>query len=326
MIDLWQVVLAGWKFLAEPFTFEFIIRAFCSALIVGTLCAITGSFLIVRRLSLLGFVVSNSVIPGVAIAFLLSLNVYVGGFISGILATAVLGWLQLKTRIKEDAAMGIVMAIFFSFGIILITEIQQTKRVDLNHFLYGDILGVTYVDLYTSLGIGILVIAVVIALYRQLLLHSFDPLWTEAVGLPASRLHYTLMGLISLTVVASMQAVGVILTIALMIIPGATAYLITKRLADMIKVSIALGISASIIGLYISYYLDVPSGPSIVMVSGAFLGMTVFLGPVVGRLPWGVVYQKIYDLVVLKPEPVALADQSPTKSDGTPISVEKTTP
>ncbi|WP_287131203.1 metal ABC transporter permease [Candidatus Cyanaurora vandensis] len=304
MFDLWQVVLKAWNFLAEPFSFEFILRAFASALIVGTLCAVTGSFLIVRRLSLLGLVVSNSVIPGVAIAFLLSLNIFVGGFLSGVLATLALSWLQLKTRIKEDAAMGIVMAVFFSLGIILITEIQKTKKVDLNEFLYGNILGITYPDLFTSLGIGVVALVIVYVLFRQLVLLSFDPLWTEAVGLPANRLHYTLMALISLTVVASMQAVGVVLTIALMIIPGATAYLITKRFATMIKVAMGLGVVSSIVGLYISFYLDIPSGPSIVMVSAVLLLATIFLGPLVRRLPWQALYDRIYGVVVLKDETV----------------------
>ncbi|WP_218080148.1 metal ABC transporter permease [Anthocerotibacter panamensis] len=300
MVDFWQVLLKGWEFLTFPFTFDFIIRAFFSALIVGTLCAVTGSFLIVRRLSLLGLVVSNSVIPGVAIAFLLSVNIFAGGFVSGVLATLALSWLQLKTRIKEDAAMGIVMAVFFSLGIILITEIQKEKKVDLNEFLYGNILGITYPDLFTSLGIGIVALVVVYALFRQLLLLSFDPQWTEAVGLPANRLHYTLMGLISLTVVASMQSVGVVLTIALMIIPGATAYLITKRFPTMIKVAVGLGIVSSVLGLYISFYQDIPSGPAIVLVSAVLLVLTIFLGPLVRRLPWGALYQKIYGVVVLK--------------------------
>jgi len=300
MVELWQLLLKAWNFLAEPFGFEFILRAFASALIVGTLCAVTGSFLIVRRLSLLGLVVSNSVIPGVAVAFLLSVNIFLGGFLSGVLATLALSWLQLKTRIKEDAAMGIVMAVFFSTGIILITEIQKTKKVDLNEFLYGNILGITYPDLFTSLGIGVVVLVVVYALFKPLTLLSFDPVWTEAVGLPANRLQYTLMALIALTVVASMQAVGVVLTIALMIIPGATAYLITKRFPTMIKVAMALGIISSVVGLYISFYLDIPSGPSIVLVSGFLLTCTIFLGPVVRRLPWQAVYQRIRGAVVLQ--------------------------
>jgi len=302
VIDLWQVVLHGWDFLVQPLALESIQRAFASAIIIGVLCAVTGSFLIVRRMSLLGLVVSNSVIPGVAIAFLLSVNIFAGGFISGILATLTLSWLQLKTRIKEDAAMGIVMAVFFSSGIILITEIQKTKRVDLNEFLYGNILGINNWDLVGMLAIAVFALAGVYGLFRQLLLLSFDPVGTEAVGLNANLLHYTLMALISLTVVASMQSVGVILTIALMIIPGATAYLVTDRFVAMIRVAMALGVFSSIAGLYLSYYLDLPSGPAIVLVSAFILLTVIFLGPIFGKLPWGVVYNKIRDLVVLKSE------------------------
>lgn len=283
---MWQSIVGFFNLLSEPLGYEFMVRAFLSALLVGTLCAVTGTYLVVRRLSLLGLVVSNSVVPGIAVAFLLYVNIFVGGFVSGVLATLSLGWLQSKTRIKEDAAMGVILSAFFGLGIILITKIQNERKVNLNDFLFGNILGITVYDLATSAAIGVVVLVAVWALYKEFLLLSFDPQWTEATGLPARGLHYTMMALTALTVVATMQAVGVALTIALMIIPAATAYLVTNRLTSMLQLSIGLGMASSLIGLYISYYQNLSSGPTITLVSSFFFILVVLFGPLLSGRSW----------------------------------------
>ena len=277
---MWQSVLDFVSLLSDPLGNGFIVRALLSAILVGTLCAVVGSYLVVRRLSLLGLMVSNAVVPGIAVAFLLYVNIFIGGFISGILATISLGWLQAKTRIKEDAAMGIVLSAFFGFGIILITEIQNQRKVNLIDFLFGNILGITDYDLIVSAGIGVVVLIAVWALFKEFLLLSFDPEWAEATGLPALRLHYTMMALTALTVVATMQAVGVALTVALLIIPAATAYLLTNRLTAMMQLAIGLGVFSSVSGIYVSYYQNLPPGPSITLVASVLFVLALIFKPI----------------------------------------------
>jgi ABC-type Mn2+/Zn2+ transport system permease subunit len=304
---MWESFLAFLNIFWEPLTQPFMVRAFISAVLTGTLCSVMGSYLVVRRLSLLGLVVSNSVVPGIAIAFLLYVNIFVGGFISGILSTISLGWLQAKTRIKEDAAMGVILSAFFGLGIILITKIQNERKVNLSDFLFGNILGITDLDLVTSAIIGLLVLVTVYALYKEFLLLSFDPQWAEAAGLPAQKLHYTMMALTALTVVATMQSVGVALTIALLIIPAATAYLLTDRFSSMLQVSTALGVVSSVTGLYISYYQNTSSGPTITLVSSFFFLLVVLSVPLLKGISfkqWG---KKIERMVVLQSEPASEA-------------------
>jgi ABC-type Mn2+/Zn2+ transport system permease subunit len=302
---MWQSFLDLLNIIWEPLTQPFMVRALISAVLIGTLCAVMGSYLVVRRLSLLGLVVSNSVVPGIAIAFLLYVNIFVGGFISGILSTVSLGWLQTKTRIKEDAAMGVILSAFFGLGIILITKIQNERKVNLSDFLFGNILGITDLDLVTSAVIGLIVLVTVYALYKEFLLLSFDPQWAEAVGLPAQKLHYTMMALTALTVVATMQSVGVALTIAMLIIPAATAYLLTDRFSSMLQVATALGVSSSVIGLYISYYQNTSSGPTITLVSSFFLLLVVVSGPLLKGTSFGRWSKKIEQMVVLQSEPTS---------------------
>ncbi len=300
MQELWQSLVGFVNLWVEPLGYEFMVRALISAVLVGSLCAVMGSYLVVRRLSLLGLVVSNSVVPGIAVAFLLYVNIFVGGFISGILATVGLGWLQGKTRIKEDAAMGVVLSTFFGLGILLITKIQAERKVNLNNFLFGNILGINASDLITSAGIAAVVLLAVWALYKEFLLLSFDAQWAAAAGLPTRALHYAMMALTALTVVASMQAVGVALTIALMVIPAATASLLTNRLATMMGLSVGLGVTSSVVGLYLSYYLNLSSGPTITLVSALLFAAVVLAGPLLLKVPTGSFLGRLKGMVVLE--------------------------
>jgi hypothetical protein len=175
----------------------------------------------------------------------------------------------------------------------------------LSDFLFGNILGITDLDLVTSAIIGLLVLVTVYVLYKEFLLLSFDPQWAEAVGLPAQKLHYTMMALTALTVVATMQSVGVALTIALLILPAATAYLLTDRFSSMLQVSTALGVVSSVTGLYISYYQNTSSGPTITLVSSFFFLLVVLSGPVLKGISFGEWGKKIESMVVLQSEPVS---------------------
>jgi len=263
----------------EPLTYGFMQRSLIIAIVVGLICAIVGSYLMVQRLALLGDAISHSVLPGLAIAFLLDINIFVGAFIAGILSTLLITWIHTKSPIKEDAAMGIVFSAFFALGVTLITVIQKENKIDLNHFLFGNILGVTAADVRDTAILAIVIILVVAAIYKELLFYTFDPLGAEAAGLPVQALNFSLMVLIALTVVASLKAVGVILVLSLLITPSATAYLLVPRLHQVMGLGAAIGVVSSISGMYLSYWLNLPSGPAIVLVASGFFTLALLFSP-----------------------------------------------
>ncbi|MBE9198913.1 MULTISPECIES: metal ABC transporter permease [unclassified Nodularia (in: cyanobacteria)] len=263
--------------LIEPLQYSFMQRSLVVAIIVGLLCAVVGSYLMVQRLALLGDAISHSVLPGLAIAFMLGGNIYFGAFIAGVVSTMAIAWIQTRSPIKEDAAMGIVLSAFFALGITLITIIQKDQKIDLNHFLFGNILGVTANEVRDTAIIAAIVLIVIFLLYKELLFYTFDPLGAQAAGLPVNRLNFGLMLLIALTIVASMKTVGVILVLSLLITPGATAYLLVKRLHQIMILGAFIGVISSISGMYLSYFYNLPSGPAIVLVvSGLFLLALLF--------------------------------------------------
>jgi manganese/iron transport system permease protein len=270
--------------LIEPLQYGFMQRSLIIAILVGLVCAIVGSYLMVQRLALLGDAISHSVLPGLAIAFMLGANIFVGAFIAGIVSTIVIAWIRTRSPIKEDAAMGIVLSTFFALGITLITIIQKDNKIDLNHFLFGNILGVTLEEVIQTAIITAVVLLVVILLYKELLFYTFDPLGAQAAGLPVNLLNFGLMLLIALTIVASMKAVGVILVLALLITPGATAYLLVKRLNQVMLLGALIGITASVTGMYLSYFFNLPSGPAIVLVTSSFFALSLLFSPYHGVL------------------------------------------
>ncbi|YAF98074.1 MAG: metal ABC transporter permease [Nodularia sp. CChRGM 3473] len=263
--------------LIEPLQYSFMQRSLIIAIIVGLLCAVVGSYLMVQRLALLGDAISHSVLPGLAIAFMLGANIYIGAFIAGVVSTMAIAWIRTRSPIKEDAAMGIVFSAFFALGITLITIVQKDNKIDLNHFLFGNILGVTSDEVRDTAMIAAIVLIVVFLLYKELLFYTFDPIGAQAAGLPVNRLNFGLMLLIALTIVASMKTVGVILVLSLLITPGATAYLLVKRLHQVMLLGAFIGVISSISGMYLSYFYNLPSGPAIVLVaSGLFLLALLF--------------------------------------------------
>ncbi len=268
-----------WHSLLDPLSFAFMQRSLLVAVAVGILCAVVGSYLLVQSMALLGDAISHSLLPGLAIAYMFGLNLFVGAFVAGVLSAMLIEWIRSASPIKADAAMGIVFSAFFALGIILITLIQRRARIDLNHFLFGNILGVNAADVLTVVGITILVLALVALFFKELAFYSFDPLGAKAAGLPTARLGWGLMVLTSLTLVASMKAVGVLLVLAMLITPVATAYLLVPQLQQVMLLGSLFGVSASLIGMYASYYLNVASGPAIVLVASLWFGLA-FLGKV----------------------------------------------
>jgi len=267
------------RLVIEPLQSGFMQRSLTIAILVGIICALVGSYLMVQRLALLGDAISHSVMPGLAVAYLVGTNIFVGAFIAGLLSTALITLIRTRSPIKEDAAMGIVFSSFFALGITLITVIQKDNKIDLNHFLFGNILGVTLADVVTTAFISALVVGAIVLLFKELQFYTFDPTGAEAAGLPVNRLNFGLMMLISLTIVASLKAVGVILVLALLVTPGATAYLLVPRLHQVMILGAAIGVVSSIAGMYVSYYFNLPSGPAIVLVAASLFTLAFLFSP-----------------------------------------------
>ena len=271
-----------WDWLLEPLSFEFMRHAILTAILLGVLCAVVGSYLIVQGMGLLGDVISHAVLPGLAIAFFLGIDIFVGAFISGTLSALVLAWIQSQSRVKVDVAMAMVFSGFLALGIVLITVLRS--KLDLHSILFGDILGVTLDDVVRTGVITILVLLLVRLFYQELLFYTFDPLAAQAIGLPVDLIHVGLTAAVTLTIIASMQAVGVVLVISLLIGPGITAYLLVKELHQMMLLGAVVGVISSVSGMYISYYLNVPSGASIVLVVTSLFLFTLLFSPTQGIL------------------------------------------
>ena len=279
-----ELLLSGLMTLIEPLKYGFMQRSLMEAVIVGVICAVVGSYLMVQRLALLGDAISHSVLPGLAIAFILGVNIFVGAFIAGLLSTVFINIIRTRSPIKEDAAMGIVYSAFFALGITLITIVQKDNKIDLNHFLFGNILGVSFADVRDTFIIAVIVLIVVAAFYKELLFYTFDKLGAQAAGLPVKKLDFGLMILIGLTIVASLKTVGVVLVLSLLITPAATAYLLVSRLHLMMILGVILAIFSSITGMYLSYFYNLPSGPAIVLVASGLFILAFLFGPKYGVL------------------------------------------
>ncbi|MDF5712244.1 MAG: metal ABC transporter permease [Nostoc sp. S4] len=266
----------------EPLSFEFMREALATAILLGILCAVVGNYLIVQRMGILGDVIAHAVLPGLAIAFFLGVDIFLGAFICGTLSTFVISWIQSQSRIKVDVAMALVFSGFLALGIILITLLKS--KLDLHEFLFGDILSVTTDDVKRTVIITVFVLILVKLFYKELLFYTFDPLGAQASGLPINLIHFALNGAITLTIVASMQTVGVVLVVSLLIGPGITAYLLVKELYQMMHLGAVIGVISSVTGMYISYYLNVPSGAAIVLVVSVLFLLALFLSPTQGIL------------------------------------------
>lgn len=261
-------------FLTAPLAFEFMQRALLAAVLIGAVCSVLSCYLVLRGWSLMGDAISHAVLPGIVLAFVTGLPLAVGAFAAGLSCAILTGYLKANSRVKEDTVMGIVFSGMFGLGLVLVTKIETDQH--LNHILFGNMLGVTWRDVLEITVISGAVLMVVLAKRRDLLLFCFDPQHARAIGLPVGAMHYGLLALLALTIVASIKAVGVILVVAMLVTPGATAYLLTNRFDRMLLVSAAVAIGSSVIGTLTSFHIDGATGPCIVLIqSAAFL--TAFL-------------------------------------------------
>lgn len=272
--------------LLEPFTYEFMQRALAVAVMSGIVCGALSCWLVLIGWSLMGDAVSHAVLPGVVIAYLLDTPFAVGALVFGLLAVALIGLVRSTSRVKADAAIGVVFTTLFALGLVLISVVPS--QTDLGHILFGNLLGVSAADLVQVLVLGAATLTILLLKRRDLVLYAFDPDHAGAIGLRPRWLGALLLVLLALTVVVALQTVGVVLVVALLIIPGATAYLLTDRFAVMLIVSPAIAVVSAIVGLYASYYLDTASGGMIVLTMGAVFALAYLFSPSQGIVPRGI--------------------------------------
>jgi manganese/iron transport system permease protein len=274
------------NWLIEPLQYTFMLRAFLASIIVGILCAVMGTYVVLRGMAFLGDALAHAILPGVAIAYLLHGNLLVGALVAAVVIALGIGVFSKQGTIKEDTAIGILFAAALSLGVALISSIK-TYAVDLSHILFGNVLGVAAGDLALTAGLGLLILLTVVLLYKPFLVISFDPVLAATMRLPANLLRNVMLVLLALTVVVSLQTVGVGLAAAMLVTPAATAYLLTRRMVPMMVISAAVGALSSIIGLYLSYYINVVSGAAIVLTATASFLLAFLLNPRNGILRRG---------------------------------------
>jgi len=255
------------ELLSEPLSYGFMQRAMVVAVMVGAVCAVLSCYLILKGWSLMGDAVSHAVLPGIVIAFVLGLPISIGAFFAGLSCAVLTGYLKENSRVKEDTVMGIVFSGMFGFGLVLFTKIETNQHLD--HILFGNLLGVTANELIEIAIVAVIVLVTILAIRRDLLLYCFDPLHSRAIGLPVRALHYGLLVLLSLTIVASLKAVGIILVVAMLVAPGAVAYLLTNRFDRMLAIAILVAMSSCVIGTLVSFHIDGATGPTIVLIQMA---------------------------------------------------------
>ncbi|TAH53849.1 MAG: metal ABC transporter permease [Chloroflexota bacterium] len=274
------------EILTQPLMYGFMQRGMLASVMVGILCAVVGCYVVLRGMAYLGDAMSHAILPGVAVAYILKGEILIGALIAAIVVALGIGFFTRRGTIKEDTAIGILFAATLSLGVALISTIK-TYALDLTHILFGNVLGVSDTDLILIAVLGAVVLLTIVLLYKELLVVSFDPVLAATLRLPVERLKNVLLILIALAVVVSMQTVGVGLVAAMLVTPAATAYLLTRRLPAMMVVSAALGALASIIGLYLSFYLNIVSGAAVVLTATIFFFIAYLFAPQRGLI-WNV--------------------------------------
>ena len=269
--------------LIEPLEFEFMRQAIAIGISLGILGAVVGSYLILQQMGMMSGVISHAVLPGISIAFFLEINLGIGAFIAGILSALIVIGIQQRSRIKVDAAMALTLTSFLALGVILITTLE-TNQINLDEILFGDILGVTSADVWRTVIITAIILCSTKLFYKELEFYTFDPLGAKACGLPVNLLYFGLICAITLTIVASMQTVGVLLVMSLLVGPAITAYLLVKKLSQMMILGAIIGALSSVLGMYSSYYFDLPSGAAIVLVIFSFFSIAFLFSPSQGLL------------------------------------------
>ena len=257
-------------FLLEPLQHAFMLRALLISATVGGVCGLLSCYMTLKGWALMGDAVSHSVLPGVILAYALGLPFSVGAFVFGVGSVAAIGFVKQKSRIKEDTVIGLVFTGFFALGLVLVSKTRS--NIDLTHILFGNVLGISLADIQQTILISVLVTAVLLLFRRDLLLFCFDPTHARSIGINTGVLHYLLLSVLSLAAVAGLQTVGIILVVAMLVTPGATAYLLTDRFDRMSWLAIGSSVLSSILGVYTSYWTDSsPAGCIVLVQTGLFV-------------------------------------------------------
>ncbi|MBN8201002.1 MULTISPECIES: metal ABC transporter permease [Bacillaceae] len=264
-------------FIEAVMQYGFLQKALLTSVMVGIICGVIGCFIILRGMALMGDAISHAVLPGVAISYMLGINFFFGAVISGVITAIAIGFVSQNSRIKHDTSIGIMFTAAFASGIIIITMLKSST--DLYHILFGNVLAVRLSDMWITLGISLVVLVAVYLFYKELLVTSFDETMGAAYGLPVRFIHYFLMTLLTMVTVASLQTVGIVLVVAMLITPAAAAYLLTERLWMMIFLASGIGVISSIVGLYFSFTYNLASGATIVISSTAIFILVFLFSP-----------------------------------------------
>jgi manganese transport system permease protein len=263
--------------LTEPLQHAFMQRALLVSMLVASVCGLLSCYMTLKGWALMGDAVSHAVMPGVVIAYALNLPFALGAFVFGVGSVAVIGYIKQMTRIKEDTVIGLVFTGFFAFGLILVSKVRSS--IDLTHILFGNVLGISPADIQQTFWICALVLAVLLLLRRDLILFCFDPTHARSMGIHTGVLHYLLLAVLSLAAVAGLQTVGIILVVAMLVTPGATAHLLTDRFDRMTWIAVGSAMLSSVIGIYWSYWMDASTGGCIVVVQTLLFLISFLFAP-----------------------------------------------
>jgi manganese transport system permease protein len=274
------VDLAQW-FIA-PLQYEFMQKAILVSALVGVVCAALSCYMTLKGWALMGDAVSHAVMPGVVIAYVLNIPFAIGAFVFGVGSVIAIGFIKSKTRIKEDTVIGLVFTGFFALGLVLISKVKSS--IDLTHILFGNVLGISDADIIQTTIISVITLVTLAILRKDLILFCFDPTHARSIGLNITFLYYVLLSLLSLTAVAGLQTVGIILVVAMLVTPGATAYLLSDRFDHMLLIAMASGVFSSVMGVYISYHIDGSTGGCIVVLQTVLFLVAMIFAPKHGLL------------------------------------------
>lgn len=276
--------------LLEPLSYDFMLRGLAAGVLVGIVCAVVGTYVVLRGMAFFGDALAHTVLPGVALGYIVSggerAPLFWWALGTAVLASLGIGAISKNARIKEDTSIGIIFAGMFALGIALISTVRS-YAVDLSHFLFGDVLGVTNRDLLLTAIFGGIVLLLILIFYKEFLTLSFDPVLAATLRMPVSLLNNLLLAMIAVTVAVSMQTVGVALMVAMLVTPAATASLLTRRLWTMMVIAASIGATSSVVGLYLSYYLNIASGAAIVLTATAVFIIVFLFNPRQGVLRRG---------------------------------------
>lgn len=265
------------QWFVAPLQHEFMLKAILVSALVGVVCSALSCYLTLKGWALMGDAVSHAVMPGVVIAYVLNIPFAVGAFVFGVGSVMAIGFIKSKTRIKEDTVIGLVFTGFFALGLVLVSKVKSS--IDLTHILFGNVLGISDGDIFQTIVISIITLVTLAILRKDLILFCFDSTHARSIGLNITFLYYVLLSLLSLTAVAGLQTVGIILVVAMLVTPGATAYLLSDRFDHMILISMASGVFSSVMGTYISYHLDGSTGGCIVVLQTLLFVAAMIFAP-----------------------------------------------